>query len=266
MENSVSLGQRLTLLEQFPHFSGKGANIPFTYELFVRENCRRTIERYDLDSRMKGLTDSERILALLEWVSGHFCQDGSAAPPWPFTPDSMVEYCETHQNSTNCQGLAAILAGLLRAYGIPAKSIYCMPAEHPFADCHVVVHAYSAALKQWILLDPSYCCVVFDENGNYLDLPGLRQAYIQGRHQLLHTWDKFHHPNPAEDFPFWLGYMAKNTFRFSCTLSHSGCLALDWKKQVELIPDGYQHHSGDETVTSDSRAFWAFPDGIRQMA
>ncbi len=255
---SVTLEQRLELLRQFPDFSGDGPKIDFTYDLFARESCRQTIERYDLDQKMESLEDMELILALLDWTSSHFYQNGYLSPPWPFTVDSAVEYCEAHDQSVNCQGLATILSGLLRAYGVKAKSVYGLPSEQPFSDCHVVVHAYSARLNQWILLDPSYRAVFFDENGDYLDLPGLRRAYIEGRSHKLTTWDKFFHPNSPSDLSHWLDYMAKNTFRFCCMVSNSGNFEADWQAQIELVPDGY---AGSEAsvVTRDAEAFWALP-------
>ena len=116
----------------------------------------------------------------------------------------------------------------------------------------------TCALPIWILLDPSYTCVVLDETGRYLDLPGLRRAYLEGKRDSLVTWKQFKHPDPAEDFSFWLDYMAKNTFRFCCTLSNSASFSADWQAQIELVPDGYHSHSVD-AVTSDAGAFWALP-------
>lgn len=258
MKDSFSPQQRLALLRQFPDFSGDRAPILFTYNLFSRQGCKRTVERYALDPKFSSLKDLDLILALLDWVGDHFWQDGAAAPSGPFTVDSMIDHCQSHQNSVNCQGLSLILSGLLRAYGVKAKAVYCFPFEQPFSDCHVVVHAYSARLNQWILLDPSYWAVFFDENGDYLDLPGLRQAYIQGRQDKLTTWDKFHHPNSPSNLSHWLDYMAKNTFRFCCMISNSGDFEADWQTQIELVPDGYVG-SDVPSVTRDARAFWALP-------
>lgn len=259
MDGSPTLEHRLTLLRQFSEFSGDETEIPFTYDLFSREGCSQTIERYDLDNQMEGLNDLELILALLDWTGSHFYHNGYSQPPWPITVDSLVNYCETHEQSVNCHGLAQLLAGLLRAYGIKAKIIYCLPVEQPFSDCHVVVHAYSNQLNQWILLDPSYRAVFFDENGDYLDLPHLRQAYIEGRSDKITTWEKFHHPNsPETSLQHWLDYMAKNTFRFCCFIPNTPTPTNDWQTQIELVPDGYHSHSVD-AVTSDAGAFWALP-------
>lgn len=258
MNDILSPDQRLALLRKFPNFSGKEGPIPFTYRLFARQGCQQTVERYNLDRQFSGLEDANLILALLDWVSSRFWQDGAAAPRLPFTVDSLTDHCRSHQNSVNCQGLSLILAGLLRAYGVKAKVVYCFPSEQPFSDCHVVVHAYSSRLNQWILLDPSYRAVLFDESDNFLDLPGLRQAYIQGRAGKLATWDKFYHPNPAENFEFWLDYMAKNTFRFCCMVSNGPDFEADWPTRIELVPDGYVG-SDAPSVTRDARAFWALP-------
>ena len=202
----------LAELRKYPSFSMTGEKIPFTYELNRADKSLPMVNLYGVTEGKDGRTDVEQMKALLDIVSKNFTHNGSVAVPEQLDPLSVIAYHNEH-GGIECRGLSVILAEMLRVCGIPAKPVMCISSIEP-SECHVVVHAYSESLEQWIMLDPTYHLMLKNEKGQYVSLPMLRDALISGE-TLIPNDDAGHNGQPFY-MPYYRAYMAKNTFRFAC--------------------------------------------------
>ena len=248
-------------LADYQNYSTGTASIPFYYELGDRTHLEPTLKALKADERLAGLeTDVQKMQALMELVCETFEHNGDSGMPEQWDVNSLMAHARANEG-IECRGLSIILADFCRAYGIPAKSIKCAAADAYSEYCHVVVHAYSRELGQWIMLDPTYCLILHNSNGQYLSLPMLRQALIDGDSLI---------PNASagrNKFPLYMAYyreyMTKNTFHFSSATNFSyGSDNTSGNTVYTLTPLGYSYsyaYSRGETPTHDAGAFWAAP-------
>ncbi|HKL80629.1 MAG TPA: transglutaminase-like domain-containing protein [Mobilitalea sp.] len=246
--------ERKKQLVEFSEYAEDGVEIAFTYELNQKDKYEDLIREYNLDSLVEGYHDIELMEALLSWVSDNFKHDGSSGMPNDRNANAVIDYCKQNEG-INCRGLAIILAEMLRVYGIPAKHITCMPKEAIFQDCHVVVHAYSEELKQWIMLDPTHKLILQDYNDNYVSLPMLRDYLIndtklKANENAGRNGGVFHMEEYRE-------YMTKNTFRFSCATDFYFGAEGGRNNNIEnmLVPLNYVEDRKERNTTCDS-VFW----------
>jgi hypothetical protein len=171
--------RRIEQLNNFPNFADDGAQITFTFDLNRRDLYMDLIEEFGLDEITAGYEDVELMRVLLNWVSSNFPHHGNSGMPVNRDAMSIVEYVRENPRGINCRGLAILLAEVLRLYGIEAKHITVMAPEdaHPV---HVVTHAFSRELQQWIMLDPTFGVYLTDEDGNFMNLYTLRHAFAEG--------------------------------------------------------------------------------------
>lgn len=253
---SIPYEERKKQLKEFSEYADDGVEIQYTYELNQRSEYEDLILDYNLDSLVEGYKDVELMKILLEWVTDSFRHDGSVILPKDRNVYALIDSCQQN-NGINCRGLSIILAEVLRLYGIPATHITCMPMEAEFTDCHVVTHAYSEELDQWIMLDPTYKLILKDSNDDYINLPMLRNHLINNTKLKANDdagWNgnKFYIDNYRE-------YMTKNTFRFSCqTDLYYGSDAIRNNIDNMLIPLNYSVGTNERVTTSDT-VFWATP-------
>lgn len=256
--NNKTAEERIYLLKEYSEYEKGGEKPLFTVKTGEKSKYEDIINKYDLEEKTKGLEDTALMIALLNWVCDNFNHDGSSGLPGNPDISSLIEF---HQRNggINCRGLSIILAEILRAYGIDARHITCMPEEEPFIDCHVVVHAYSEELNQWIMLDPSNRIILIDEEGNYIDLPTLRKSYIdESKITALNLTGK---DMQDSELKYYLGYMAKNTFRFEMdSIFDYASDGLQNKIKYNLIPKGYDTIRRGATAITDPEYFWALPE------
>lgn len=259
MENwmdGITTEQRLQWLRRYNDFSQPAEGHLFHYWLCQRAQCLDVLEAYRLDRLVGERQDIDGMFALLDWVCATFHHDGSTArlPKAP-DPRALVEHCKQNNNATNCRGLSLLLSQLLRAYGIPARHVTCLPYEDQFRDCHVVVEAYSQRLGQWILLDPTHCLALRDAQGQWCSLQRLRSALVRG--EPLTPRETIQYNGGPYKVESYRAYMAKNLFRLACAreLVHGGDGV-----GIILEPVGYQSELFPEYSRSHSEAaFWEDP-------
>lgn len=265
----------LEKMQKYPNYEDGGASIPFTYELNDKSKVQPLIKSYGLDALMvkqtdaaegeepeaEGkMTDVERMLTLMNVVCDNFKHDGASGMPEQRDAMTVVAYYK-QKGGIECSGLSIILSELLRAYGVPAKTIKCTPVTDDGEFCHVVVHAYSRELKQWIMLDPTYRLVLKDAGGKYVNLQTLRESLISGK-KLVPNETAGHNGRPFY-MDYYRMYMTKNAFRFSSTVQiASGTDGQARPKQYMLQPAGFPIWNAQyrgEIPTASAEAFWAAP-------
>lgn len=254
----ISYSERIQQLNDYSEYKNDGVSIPFTYDLNRRELYTNIIEEYDLDAVTAGYSDVELMIVLLNWVCDNFRHNGSSGMPDERDALSIINYCKENPNGINCRGLAILLAELCRLYGIEAKHITCYPKENPCADAHVVTHAYSKELNQWIMLDPTYRLYLKDKNDNYININSLRENFAHNNEIFANEnagWN-----NTRFIMTEYKEFMVNYLFRFTCGTNFSfGSEDGKTGNIVNmLVPTDYSEDRAEITTTSIN-TFWAVP-------
>jgi hypothetical protein len=254
---SVPFETRIAQLNEFPDFADDGTQIVFTYDLNRRDLYMDLIEEFGLDELTAGFYDVDLMVVLLNWVKDNFRHNGASGLPRDMDAMSIINYMRENPAGINCRGLAVLLAEVLRLYGIEAKHITVHPPEndHPV---HVITHAFSRELNQWIMLDPTFRIYLLDADGNFMNLYTLRQAFANGT-PLFHNYNAGHNDNP-----FYLqqfkNFMADYMFRFSTGTNFtfgSEETGAD-TSQFMLVPAGFTGAHA-QNITTSAEAFFALP-------
>lgn len=247
---------------------GSQSPIPFTYELGQRERISSLIAATNVDAKMAAaISDVEQMQILLDGVCTTFRHNGESGMPTQLDALSVANYARAN-NGVECRGLSILLAELCRAYGIPAKPIKCAPYQPDTEFCHVVVHAWSESRGQWIMLDPTYRLMLSDEQGNYVNLPMLRESLINGT-KLVANADAGHNGRPFY-MDYYRAYMAENCFHFSSVADATFGAGPDGSRTNQvytLIPKDYPNTYARyryETATYSPEDFWAAPKLSKQ--
>lgn len=250
--------ERKQQLVDYATYAEDDVTISFTYDLNNRTEYENIIKEYNLDKLTDGMTDVDLMIALLNWVCDNFRHNGSSGMPKQRNANMIIDYCKQNPSGINCRGLSILLAEMCRVYGIPSKHITCMPKEALFDECHVVVHAYSEELGQWIMLDPTYRLILQDEKGDYINLSMLRNFLINDIN-LIPNENAGRNGN-VFDINNYRTYMTKNTFRFSSATDFYYGAEDGYNGNVDnmLIPVNYTDGDSERTTTSDG-VFWQIP-------
>ncbi len=231
---------RLELLKKHGEYDRSRKEKPYTYEFRMGGKVPAILEKYEYSKYLQGVepgTD-EVAFRMLDFVCDHFHHVPCAKPCGGKLAGRIVQH-EWTNHETNCRGLSKLLTSLLLLNGIKARFVTCMPYEHPFNDCHVVVDCVLPSGKR-IMLDPTYRLYLMDAQGEYLSIEGLRKA-------LLADEEFTYNPNAGynggtfgpEDMADYRDYMAKNLIRIV-----SGVLCADGQednavRKLILVPKGY---------------------------
>jgi transglutaminase-like putative cysteine protease len=245
--------QRLAQLKNYDTYKDDGISIPFTYDLNRRDLYTELINEYDLDAVVEGHSDVDLMMILLNWVCDNFEHNGGSGLPDERDAVSLIKYYNENPGGINCRGVAMILAELLRLYGIEAKHItVCSPDEDAYV--HVVTHAYSKELNQWIMLDPTYRLILKDEKGKYMDLAMLRNSFINN--EQIFANENAGHNKEKFTIDSYKRFMVDYMFRFTCTTHYT--FGSEGGENI-LIPVGYDEKTQAEVITTSPTAFWIIP-------
>jgi hypothetical protein len=211
--------RRIEQLNNFPDFADDGTQVTFSFDLNRRDLYMDLIEEFGLDEITAGYEDVALMRVLLNWVTTNFPHHGNSGMPVNRYAMSIVGYVRENPSGINCRGLAILLAEVLRLYGIEAKHITVMAPEDDY-PVHVITHAFSRELQQWIVLDPTFGVYLRDEDGNFMNLYTLRHAFAEGA-PLIANADGRGHFNGRFNMRSFRQFTADYLFRFS-TGTHFG--------------------------------------------
>ena len=229
---------RVEILRQYADYDRGHKTEPYSTEYTLGGELPEVLEKYGYRGYIDGIAhDDDRLaFANLDFVCDHWKHDGTSGMPNDRTVAGLIAFCEDHNNSINCRGLAMILATLLRYCGIKARHITCMPYEEPFYDCHVVVDCELPSGKR-VMIDPTYRLYAHDKNGEYVSLPRLRQMLIDGEEYFPNDGASYN--GIGFDVNEQREYMTKNTLRFSRGTWFVDGAEERSKRCVQLIPKDY---------------------------
>ena len=248
---------RIDILRRYTEYECGAEDIENEFKLF--EPKPEILDKYDYDNYVAGKSGDELAFSLLRFVDDHFKHNGLNGLAQKRNIAGLIEFCEQYDMSTNCRGLAMLLASLLRMNGIKARHVTCLPYEEPCDDCHVVVDCLLPSGAR-VMLDPTFRLYIKDSAGEYVSLPRLREMLIAGEEYFPNA-DASYNGN-GFDIAEQREYMIKNTFRFSRgTLSADGCDDLG-RRCIELIPKNYPPEDMKfsdeerERFITDDLVFW----------
>ena len=242
----------------------------FTYQDPSDANLLQLREQYELD-RVAGDGDElSQIMNLMRWVHRTLRHDGSSSNPSPRNALNIIKVCKEENRGVNCRMLAITLTEVYLAMGYKSRFITCMPMGMDFQDCHVVSIVYARSLERWIYVDPTFEAYAADEGGNLLGIEEFREALI--RNQAVHLPETINWNGQPVTREGYLGYMAKNLFRFSCYARSEFNIESERKERITyyLHPMNYEPTNevrlsdrGDVKVTecyiSNPELFWKKP-------
>ncbi len=145
-------------------------------------------KKYSLDSVIKGDTDFERALSLMQWLTDNTYYNGwQLAFYKPLCDDTLdildFSFRKGFEGAINCRYKAIALADLLIAYGIKAYPIAMLDAKKD--GNHLTVHLFLSDEKKWVLLDPSFNTYFLDSDNNVLDVLQLRDYFLAGKEPTI---------------------------------------------------------------------------------
>ena len=251
---------RLDILREYAaykHDSGVEA-VPTEYVL--HDKAPEELEKYGFGKYVEGKSGDELVFACFDFVCDHFKHYGMSGMPSYRTRSlhDFLEWCDTHENNTNCRGLSIMLSDILRYVGIRAEHVTCMPFEEPFDDCHVVVECILPSGER-VMLDPTYHLYFRDSDGRYVSIERLREILIAGE-ELFPNAEAAYRGEVENGFALeeYREYMSKNTIRFS--KSKTADDGNDEWESVFLFPVNYPIEAvldpSYKYIRTDDTAFW----------
>ena len=238
-------------------------NMPtFTYQPATESELQELRRKYHLDEVAGQGDDVSRIINLMRWVHKTIRHDGSSRNPQPANALHIFEVCEKEKRGVNCRMLATVLNEVYLAMGFKSRHITCLPKWKDDPDCHVINVVYAPSLGKWIYMDPSFEAYFKNEEGELLSIAEVRQYIIQKKKIVL---DKEANHNGEEATPqeWYLDYMSKNLFHFSCpAASEFGYESKPGNLHVYLEPANMplQKSTNSEIYTTDAERFWSLPE------
>lgn len=248
---------------------------PFTYQSMDHPKLEKLLTKYELAS-ISGGSDVAQIINLMRWVHEKIKHDGSKGNPETKNALSMLNTCIKDGTTLNCRGMAIVLNEVYLALGIPSRIVTCLPKDPNDNDCHVIVSAWSASLRKWLWMDPTFMAYVMDEKGTPLGIQEVRDRLIQGRPLAINP-DANHNKyeiQTREDYLY--RYMAKNLYKLECPAEsrynyetpakgkERTYIQLlggtsNWQHSTSMRKDGMNtYHT---YFTANPRTFWQVPPG-----
>lgn len=145
-------------------------------------------EKYSLDNVVKGNSDFEKALSLMQWLTDNTYYNGHQCLFHKILPDDTLaildfSYGKPFEYAINCRYKAIVLADLLIAYGI--KAIPIAMIDKNIDGNHLTVQVYLSDEKKWVLLDPSFNTYFVDSDNNVLDVFELRNLFLAGKEPII---------------------------------------------------------------------------------
>ena len=228
------------------------------------DRAREIRDYFQLDTLCDATASTwENALAIARFVATNIPHNNQKVQPEKRNAIYLWEYTKTVEPAFNCRLHSIMLYELLQSVGMEAKYITCLPMDSNDTDCHVVNHVWLPEQEKWAMIDSDMGgTFATDDSGTPLSLPEIRERYIAGE-------PVYYHPGLSDEGSAKIsehhGYMAKNTYWFSCweTLHYDQepSSGKDVGRYVNLVPVGFEPFNVgfNEVITSDAAQFWAAP-------
>lgn len=241
----------------------------FSFRIIQNEAKAQEIKDYfQLDTLYAPEADTwTKALAIGKFVSSNIPHANQRKWPESVGAIELWEYTKNVEPAFNCRLHGIFTFELLLAAGIDARYVTCMPEDAEDNDCHVVNEVWLPELGKWAMIDTDMGGHYFsDLKGTPLSLREMREHYISGEKMMMYP--AFENGITRKDDHY--GYMAKNTYWFSCwgelsyyqeDYDHEDVVRDHY---INLVPSGFVPYriGGGNTITTDADQFWAAPINI----
>lgn len=175
------------------------------------------------------MTTFSKAVAIGQFVSQAIPHANQTIRPQANDAITLWNYTKTVEPGFNCRYHSLLTLQLLRAVGIEARVLTCLPQDSTDCDCHVVNIVYLPELHKWAMLDTDQGVVVTDREGTPLSPIEMRECYVSDKPFMI--W--YNYSDPSERMEYYRSYMAKNTYWFTSptTLADTA--------NVYLCPQGF---------------------------
>ncbi len=150
---------------------------------------RKLDETYKISETAEALTDFEKVLKVLRWLTENTFYNGAQLHMLTDDTRKIMKYAlgKSFKNAINCRLKAIAFADCLVAVGIKAYPVAMCSAK--FKNSHFTCRAYISELNKWCLFDPSFGCWFADEKGNPIDAFEMREMFLQGREPVVKEYN-----------------------------------------------------------------------------
>ncbi len=231
---------------------------PETKEL---QDMRR---EFAIDAVVAGAKDDyERLCRLTRWVSSR----------WQHSPNQMasksdpVTILREAQKGGRfiCREYAIVMAGVAKAYGMPARLVNLLPRDvETRSEAHSVAEVWLEQFHKWVLADGQYGAIG-ELDGVPLNGIELQAAFAADRPVACRVG--------AEVLPEWKPFILRNAYYFK-TGDNQRSFGGKTDKQLVLVPKGapepHKFAGGNEGVfigavyTSNPATFYGPAPGVRK--
>lgn len=256
-ENMNFANDNLLELMNLDVYENQGEKIQFTYDF--NDSKINAIRKYvDMETWLDSSSDFNKMYSCLSWVNDIVKHKSYVNLPLKRDAISLLTFAKNNNYKLNCRGLAILLSELCLAAGLYARYITCNLRETNIEDCHVVVIAFSKELGKWVLLDPSYCLVLYNANNIPLSLSEFRSFLIHNLDIIVNKQANYY--DHKLDFNKYVKKNGKKLYRFSSPIHVSiGCDENKFNNTVDLVPSINEYVQELPKVISNERVFWQLP-------
>jgi hypothetical protein len=218
----------------------------FTYQSADNPDLVRFRKEYKLDSIAGEGNEVSKMLNILLWVHNTVPHDGQHESGIKrLNGFEIISVAKAKNIGVSCGELATLLNESYLAAGFKSRKIHCKPKDslNMDYDSHVIDAVYSNQLHKWLWMDPTNDAYVVNENGELLGINEVRNRLISDQPLILNPDANWNHQESLTKEGYLYSYMAKNLYRFTCTLESKfdeETTGIDKTiSYVNLIPQGY---------------------------
>lgn len=240
----------------------------FSYQSANDENLRQVRTFFKLDSVAGNGDEISKILRILQFAHNSIRHNGGNYSLCEFDAIDIYNYHKSTGKGVNCRHLAIALNEMYLAMGIPSRYVTCLPKDSTDPDCHVINSVYSAQLKKWIWIDPTFNAYVTDEFGNMLSIAEVRERLVANKPLVLNDDANWNNENKQTKEEYLEEYMAKNLYWIMCVKDSRFNPESRYRYveniYVSLLPQGFEKELSDKQlnkkyVTHNPDYFWQKP-------
>jgi hypothetical protein len=219
---------------------------PFIYQSADNRDLENFRKQFNLDSIAGTGNEVSKILNILHWVHNTVPHDGQRESGIKAVNGfEIISVAKANNIGVSCGELATLLNECYLSMGFKSRKIYCKPKDSLSQDndSHVINVVYSKQLNKWLWMDATNDAYVMNEKGELLGINVVRNKLIHDQPLIINPDANWNHRESTTKDKYLYYYMAKNLYRFYCTLESSFDIETPGKGKtiafVYLVPAGY---------------------------
>jgi hypothetical protein len=232
----------------------------FTYQSADNRDLENFRTQLKLDSIAGTGNEVSKMLNILHWVHNTVPHDGEHESGIKAVNGfEIISVAKAKNIGVSCGELATLLNECYLSMGFKSRKIYCKPKDSLSQDndSHVINVVYSRQLNKWLWMDATNDAYVMNEKGELLGINEVRNRLIRDQPLIVNPDANWNHRESTTKDYYLYYYMAKNLYRFYCTLESSFDIETPKVGKtivfVYLVPAGYGKfiHTPFRTETFD---------------